>query len=202
MPQATKQCLQFLAEVAGSESGVEQRIMQANPILESFGNAKTLRNDNSSRFGRWMEVHFFNSGMHEGSIAGAFVENYLLEKSRVVGKSQQGERSYHIFYQLCRSSWAPALSLQAAPRCLLLTTPSRCRSQARAPRPISPALPSLPQGLEAFTYLAKSGCSTVSGVQSYCRWPFLRSYVKSDRTYLRRLDFEASSDNGKSSRRA
>jgi len=86
--------------------------MRANPILEAFGNAKTVRNDNSSRFGRWMELHFFRSGLKEGSIAGAFVENYLLEKSRVTQQGA-GERSYHIFYQLCRSSWAPALSLQA-----------------------------------------------------------------------------------------
>ena len=62
-----------------------------------------------------MEVHFYASGRNEGEIAGAFVENYLLEKSRVVGKSQQGERSYHIFYQLAISQiWAPALSLQPA----------------------------------------------------------------------------------------
>ena len=112
--EATKQCLAFLAEVAGSQSGLEQRMLQANPVLESFGNAKTLRNDNSSRFGRWMEVHFHSSGPHEGSIAGAFVENYLLEKSRVIAQMQPGERSYHIFYQLCASSWAPSLSLGSA----------------------------------------------------------------------------------------
>ena len=129
--EATKQCLSFLAEVAGSQSGVEQRILQANPVLEAFGNAKTLRNDNSSRFGRWMEVHFYQSGLHEGQIAGAFVENYLLEKSRVVAQMQQGERSYHIFYQLCRSSWAPTLSLGEP---------------------------------EGFTYLAKTGCTSVPSV--------------------------------------
>ena len=59
-------------------------------------------------------MHFYPSGLHEGQIAGAFVENYLLEKSRVVGKSQQGERSYHIFYQLACSGWAVTLSLQPA----------------------------------------------------------------------------------------
>ena len=100
-------------------------------MLEAFGNAKTLRNDNSSRFGRWMEVHFYQSGLHEGQIAGAFVENYLLEKSRVVAQMQQGERSYHIFYQLCRSSWAPTLSLGEP---------------------------------EGFTYLAKTGCTSVPSV--------------------------------------
>ena len=109
--EATKQCLAFLADVAGSSSGVEQRILRANPVLEAFGNAKTLRNDNSSRFGRWMEVHFHKAGMHEGSISGAFIENYLLEKSRLVSQ-QPNERSYHIFYQLCASAeWAPPLSL-------------------------------------------------------------------------------------------
>ena len=112
--EATKQCLAFLAEAAGSaEGGVEQRILQANPILEAFGNAKTVRNDNSSRFGRWMELHFYMSGAREGQVAGAFVEDYLLEKSRVTGVAAR-ERSYHIFYQLCASPWAPALSLGSA----------------------------------------------------------------------------------------
>ena len=111
--EATKQCLAFLADVAGSSSGVEQKILRANPILEAFGNAKTLRNDNSSRFGRWMEVHFHRSGLHEGSISGAFIENYLLEKSRLVSQGKN-ERSYHIFYQLCASAWAPPLSLSEA----------------------------------------------------------------------------------------
>ncbi|GMH64517.1 hypothetical protein TrLO_g13461 [Triparma laevis f. longispina] len=96
--EATKQCLSFLAEVAGSESNVEQKILNANPVLEAFGNAKTLRNNNSSRFGRWMEIHF----EERGSICGCRIENYLLEKARVSFQTQ-GERSYHIFYQLCFS---------------------------------------------------------------------------------------------------
>ena len=105
----------------GIASGVEQRILQANPILEAFGNAKTLRNDNSSRFGRWMEVHFHARGLHENSISGAFVENYLLEKSRVVSAGK-GERSYHIFYQLCASPWAASNSSCRLPMSVVRTT--------------------------------------------------------------------------------
>jgi len=78
--EVTKQCFHYLAEVAGSETGCEQRILCANPILEAFGNARTVRNDNSSRFGRWTEIHFTNLGR----VSGASVVIYLLEKSRVV----------------------------------------------------------------------------------------------------------------------
>lgn len=97
--EATKQCLGFIAEIAGSDSNLEQRILQTNPILESFGNAKTVRNNNSSRFGKWIEVHFDN----QNRICGASIECYLLEKSRVVGQ-QANERNFHIFYQLFTSS--------------------------------------------------------------------------------------------------
>ena len=96
--EATKQCLSFLAEVAGSENNVEQKILNANPVLEAFGNAKTLRNNNSSRFGRWMEIHFDE----RGGISACRIENYLLEKARV-SFQVTGERNYHIFYQLCAS---------------------------------------------------------------------------------------------------
>lgn len=58
--------LQYLSEVAGSDSGVEQEILQSNPVLEAFGNAKTVRNNNSSRFGKWMEVKFETSGRIAG----------------------------------------------------------------------------------------------------------------------------------------
>ena len=93
--EAVKVVLQYLAEVAGSRTGVEQQILVANPILEAFGNAKTLRNNNSSRFGKWVEIHFDTGG----KICGAQIMNYLLEKSRVVYQAQN-ERNYHIFYQL------------------------------------------------------------------------------------------------------
>ncbi|KAJ8613027.1 hypothetical protein CTAYLR_004053 [Chrysophaeum taylorii] len=94
--ETTKQALSFLAEVAGSTNNIEQRVLSANPILESFGNAKTVRNDNSSRFGRFTAVQFDN----QLKIAGASISNYLLEKSRVKGQSE-GERNYHVFYELC-----------------------------------------------------------------------------------------------------
>jgi myosin I len=93
--EATKQCLNYLATVAGSASGVQERILLANPILESWGNAKTLRNNNSSRFGKFIEILLSTNS----EIVGASNTTYLLEKSRVVFQ-ELGERSYHVFYQL------------------------------------------------------------------------------------------------------
>ncbi|KAI1307533.1 myosin-11 [Xylaria venustula] len=100
----TKKVIQYLAAVAHSESPVKsrgqhsnlsQQILRANPILEAFGNAQTVRNNNSSRFGKFIRIEFTPNG----SIAGAFIDWYLLEKSRVVRINSQ-ERNYHIFYQL------------------------------------------------------------------------------------------------------
>jgi len=76
-----------------------ERVLQSNPVLETFGNAKTLRNNNSSRFGKWIEMQFDASGR----LVGAKIRTYLLEKSRVVGIAA-GERSYHSFYQLLAGS--------------------------------------------------------------------------------------------------
>uniref|UniRef100_A0A8C5C6A8 Myosin heavy chain, fast skeletal muscle-like n=1 Tax=Gadus morhua TaxID=8049 RepID=A0A8C5C6A8_GADMO len=103
----TKRVIQYFAtiavsgpkkteQVAGKMQGsLEDQIIAANPLLEAYGNAKTVRNDNSSRFGKFIRIHFATSG----KLASADIETYLLEKSRVTFQLS-AERSYHIFYQL------------------------------------------------------------------------------------------------------
>ncbi|KAH9707340.1 Myosin-1 [Citrus sinensis] len=93
--ETAKIAMQYLAALGGG-SGIEYEILKTNPILEAFGNAKTSRNDNSSRFGKLIEIHFSETG----KISGANIQTFLLEKSRVV-QCAEGERAYHIFYQLC-----------------------------------------------------------------------------------------------------
>lgn len=96
---SAKYAMRYIATVCSSlaerETQVEKKVLSSNPIMEAFGNAKTTRNDNSSRFGKYIEVGFSNSN----HIVGAHMRTYLLEKSRVVFQSTD-ERNYHIFYQL------------------------------------------------------------------------------------------------------
>ncbi|XP_039637324.1 myosin-6-like [Perca fluviatilis] len=97
----TKRVIQYFASIAAvgkrdaSKGTLEDQIIQANPALEAFGNAKTLRNDNSSRFGKFIRIHFGTSG----KLASADIETYLLEKSRCTFQLK-AERNYHIFYQI------------------------------------------------------------------------------------------------------
>ncbi|XP_050428408.1 myosin heavy chain, muscle isoform X18 [Adelges cooleyi] len=81
------------------KGSLEDQVVQTNPVLEAFGNAKTVRNDNSSRFGKFIRIHFGPAG----KLAGADIETYLLEKARVISQ-QSLERSYHIFYQIMSGS--------------------------------------------------------------------------------------------------
>ncbi|XP_044252378.1 myosin heavy chain, muscle isoform X26 [Tribolium madens] len=100
----TKKVIAYFATVGAStkkseeqakKGNLEDQVVQTNPVLEAFGNAKTVRNDNSSRFGKFIRIHFGPTG----KLAGADIETYLLEKARVISQ-QSLERSYHIFYQM------------------------------------------------------------------------------------------------------
>ncbi|XP_029001727.1 unconventional myosin-Vb [Betta splendens] len=110
---SAKFTMRYFAVVGGAaqQTSVEERVLSSNPIMESIGNAKTTRNDNSSRFGKYIEIGFGR----KGDIIGANMRTYLLEKSRVVFQASS-ERNYHIFYQLCASRQLPemrSLSLDA-----------------------------------------------------------------------------------------
>ncbi|XP_074602160.1 myosin heavy chain isoform X13 [Brevipalpus obovatus] len=106
----TKKVIAYFAQVGASskkedkkdkKTSLEDQIVQTNPVLEAYGNAKTVRNDNSSRFGKFIRIHFGPMG----KLAGGDIETYLLEKARVISQ-QTLERSYHIFYQLISGSVA------------------------------------------------------------------------------------------------
>ncbi|NWI69179.1 MYH3 protein, partial [Todus mexicanus] len=118
----TKRVIQYFATIAASgelakkreswmKGTLEDQIISANPLLEAFGNAKTVRNDNSSRFGKFIRIHFGTSG----KLASGDIETYLLEKSRVTFQLKT-ERSYHIFYQILSNKKPELLEM------LLITT--------------------------------------------------------------------------------
>jgi len=102
--ETSKHIMQYLAWLGGKldastiekDVNIEQKVLESNPLLEAFGNAKTVRNDNSSRFGKFTEIQFDS----KGRISGAAIRTYLLERSRVVNITDP-ERNYHIFYQIC-----------------------------------------------------------------------------------------------------
>lgn len=98
---SAKYAMRYFAAVGGSESEtkIEQKVLASSPIMEAIGNAKTTRNDNSSRFGKFTKLLFSNE-LSVMMLTGASMVTYLLEKSRVVFQAP-GERNYHIFYQLC-----------------------------------------------------------------------------------------------------
>jgi myosin heavy subunit len=161
--ETTKLCLSFLSEIAGSPTGVEKKILSANPLLEAFGNAKTLRNNNSSRFGKFMELHFDMKGgvMSCGTI------NYLLEKSRVHSQAAD-ERSYHIFYQLCCAS-VQQKKIQASKRHSLLPSFAHRKSlmvlgneDIKEDR-VDVSMLCLAES-DKFRFLSRSGCVTIPGI--------------------------------------
>ncbi len=101
--EAAKRIMQYVANVSGGSNSTIQEtkdmVLATNPLLESFGNAKTLRNNNSSRFGKYLQLQFNG----QGEPVGATITNYLLEKSRVVGQIRD-ERNFHIFYQFTKGA--------------------------------------------------------------------------------------------------
>ncbi|XP_047426089.1 unconventional myosin-Vb isoform X2 [Mugil cephalus] len=101
---SAKYAMRYFATVGGSanDTSVEEKVLASSPIMEAIGNAKTTRNDNSSRFGKYIEIGF-SRNYH---IIGANMRTYLLEKSRVVFQAED-ERNYHVFYQLCASASLP-----------------------------------------------------------------------------------------------
>lgn len=125
--EAAKQIMQYIANVSGGSNSsiqeIKDMVLATNPLLESFGNAKTLRNNNSSRFGKYLQLHF-NA---QGEPVGADITNYLLEKTRVVGQIKN-ERNFHIFYQFTKGAsqkYQQNFGIQK-PETYLYTNKSKC----------------------------------------------------------------------------
>ncbi|KAK3336685.1 myosin-1 [Cercophora scortea] len=125
--EAAKRIMQYIANVSGGEGGdiqqIKDMVLATNPLLESFGNAKTLRNNNSSRFGKYLQIHFNG----QGEPIGADITNYLLEKSRVVSQIAN-ERNFHIFYQFTKGAsqhYRETFGIQK-PETYIYTSRSKC----------------------------------------------------------------------------
>ena len=97
---SVRNIIKYLTTCSNNTSNIEAKIVESNPILEAFGNAKTLRNDNSSRFGKFIKVQIQNN-----SIVGCKIDTYLLEQIRIIHQHDK-ERNFHIFYQLLSSDWS------------------------------------------------------------------------------------------------
>ncbi|KAJ9137606.1 Myosin i myo5 [Coniochaeta hoffmannii] len=127
--EAAKRIMQYIADVSGGDSGdikqIKDMVLATNPLLESFGNAKTLRNNNSSRFGKYLQIHFNT----QGEPVGADITNYLLEKTRVTGQIVN-ERNFHIFYQFTKGAsqnYRQNFGVQT-PETYIYTSRSKCLS--------------------------------------------------------------------------
>eukprot|EP00013_Stygamoeba_regulata_P029147 CAMPEP_0177657900 /NCGR_PEP_ID=MMETSP0447-20121125/16485_1 /TAXON_ID=0 /ORGANISM="Stygamoeba regulata, Strain BSH-02190019" /LENGTH=1046 /DNA_ID=CAMNT_0019162393 /DNA_START=15 /DNA_END=3155 /DNA_ORIENTATION=- len=145
--EASKQIMHFIAAVSkGTDevNRVKAQLIESNPILEAFGNAKTLRNDNSSRFGKYMEIQFDRSG----APIGGRISIYLLEKSRVLSRAE-GERSFHIFYNLLRGASAEEMAKFKITR-----------------------------SANDFNYLANSKCETVPGIDDMADFKHVKSAMR------------------------
>ena len=156
--EATKLIMQYLARVTNSSSSrstststsagniglLEDRVLRTNPILEAFGNAKTIRNDNSSRFGKFIQIQFEKK---TGRIGGASIRDFLLEKVRVVIQNKN-ERNFHAFYQIVKGS-----STSEKLRALLRTKQSNPSTESK-----------VPISHKDFHYLNQSGTATVDGI--------------------------------------
>lgn len=123
--EASKHIQNYIAAVSGGGEDVDklkQIFLESNPVLEAFGNAKTLRNNNSSRFGKYFELKFNRYGLPQGGL----ITNYLLEKSRIV-KPKSGERNFHIFYQLIASkNYSKMFNLKGGVESFNLLSCSKC----------------------------------------------------------------------------
>ena len=130
---------------------IERQILETNPLLEAFGNARTLRNDNSSRFGKFIQLLFKRNSSESLVLTGARIETYLLEKIRV-SSQQEGERNFHIFYQCCAAASACGSSVYPYPQLLKEGGSSFQISLSGF------------SDLADFAYLTSSSCSVLNGV--------------------------------------